>query len=530
MQLTSSLRPSAVVSRCNLFEAAPLNSAPPARVISPSRFPLYVEPITDESLLSWLMRLALRLRISRYTLVSYGLGAEAHAPDSRWWCRPDPMFLELVSRKTGVGCEKLHSLTFQRWSPEVRDDEVPERFSAQRFIMPAPKRPLPCRVAVCPQCCKEDAQPYVRLTWTLGWVAICPRHTAILVRRCPACRAKLGFATFAAKVSSMPDRCTRCGLDLAAMSGQHADERALQLQEVLLSGKRSGVVQLPALGAMDWSSVVAAVDVLLGMIWIGTAPMARARLYARVVRDFGLGPQTGLGDWTDRYGALLLLAWLLDRWPRNLRAAYNFLATTHLPGLINRAFSADPDTRTVLKEIFRSATPHRPIQTRWKRWLDELPLNAQQLRERALWERYDYRRIRLCVLAQLREGHSVKTVAAAANLQPSTIYCWLRCATQHGLEAALERIRGRQQLTSAQAAELAHWIANSSQPRQPGFRVLGSRQVLEEARCRFGIEITVAMARRLLRMHCLHRRSRKRLRRLRGASTGISAPVRNLRT
>lgn len=520
------------MSRCNLFEAAPLNSAASARVISPSRFPFYVEPITDESLLSWLMRLALRLRISRYTLVSHGLGAEAHAAYSRWWCRPDPTFLELVSHKTGVSCEKLYSLTFQRWSPEVRDDEVAERFSTRRFIMPAPKRRLPCRLAVCPQCFKEDASPYLRLTWTLGWVAICPRHTAILVRRCPACRARLGFAKFTAKASFMLHHCTRCGLDLATMNGQRADERALQLQEALLSGKRIGVVQLPTLGAMGWPSVVAAVDVLLGMIWIGTAPRARARLYARIVRDFGLGSQTGLGDWTDRYGALLLLAWLLDRWPRNVRAAYCFLASTHLPGLIDRTFSADLDTRTVLKEIFRSATPRRLIQpTNWKRWLDELPLNGPQLRERALWERYDYRRIRLCVLAQLREGGSVKTVAAAANLQPNTIYSWLRCATQHGLEAALERIRGRQQLTSAQAAELAQWIANCSQSyRQPGFRVLGSRQVIEEARCRFGIEITVAMARRLLRMHCFRRQYRKRLRRLREASTGISAPVRNLRT
>jgi len=129
-----------------------------------------------------------------------------------------------------------------------------------------------------------------------------------------------------------------------------------------------------------------------------------------------------------------------------------------------------------------------------------------------------------------REGRSVKTVAAAANLQPNTIYCWLRCATKHGLEAALERIRGRRQPTSAQAAELAHWIANCSHPGQPAFRVLGTRQVIEEARHRFGIDITVAMARRLLRVHRFRRRHCRHLRRLREASTEISAPVRNLRT
>ena len=68
---------------------------------------------------------------------------------------------------------------------------------------------------------------------------------------------------------------------------------------------------------------------------------------------------------------MVLLAWLLDRWPHNVHAAFSFLATTRLPSLIDRTFSADADTRTVLKEIFRSATPRRPIPpTKWKRWLD----------------------------------------------------------------------------------------------------------------------------------------------------------------
>jgi len=36
-------------------------------------------------------------------------------------------------------------------------------------------------------------------------------------------------------------------------------------------------------------------------------------------------------------------------------------------------------------------------------------------------------------------------VAAASSLQTPTIYSWLHCATTQGLEAALERVRGRQQ-------------------------------------------------------------------------------------
>lgn len=117
------------------------------------------------------------------------------------------------------------------------------------------------------------------------------------------------------------------------------------------------------------------------------------------------------------------------------------------------------------------------------------------------------------------------TVAAASNLQTCTIYSWLHCATTQGLEAALERVRRRQQLTSTQAAELAHWMASCSQSGQPGFRFLRSRQVIEEAQHRFGIEITDAIARRLLRMHSFRRRHP----RFRKTSAGISAPVRNLR-
>jgi transposase len=407
-------------------------------------------------------------------------------------------------------------MTFWPWQSAIRDDEATERLNARRFTGPASKQPLPCRIVVCPQCLTEDTQPYLRLTWMLGWISICPRHMAILVSQCSTCGATLGFPVFASKAAFMPRQCKRCNVDLACMSVRHADKRAMQVQEALLAGKRMGSVELPGIAAMDWPLAVAAMDILLGMIWSNTRRRMRERLYARINRDFGLEPQTGSGYWTHRYGSLVLLAWLFDRWPRNLHVAFGTLRTPRLPALIDKVFATDENTRTSLKEIFRSAAPKRPTnQGWWRRWLDELPQTGQQLRDRAGQERYDYRRMRLFVFAQLREGCSVKTVAAAANLQEKTIYLWLHCAASQGLEAALERTRGRQQLTSAQAAQLAQWLADCSDPHKPGFQRLRSQHVINEARRRFGISITKTMACRLMRMHHYRRGYRRPLYRLR---------------
>lgn len=40
---------------------------------------------------------------------------------------------------------------------------------------------------LCPWCLRADPEPYLRLTWRLSFVTVCPAHRRLLLDRCPAC-------------------------------------------------------------------------------------------------------------------------------------------------------------------------------------------------------------------------------------------------------------------------------------------------------------------------------------------------------
>jgi hypothetical protein len=42
------------------------------------------------------------------------------------------------------------------------------------------KDPSTQHFSVCPQCVVEDAELYLRLEWTLGWIAVSPQHALVL--------------------------------------------------------------------------------------------------------------------------------------------------------------------------------------------------------------------------------------------------------------------------------------------------------------------------------------------------------------
>ncbi|MGO9237050.1 MAG: hypothetical protein ACLP4V_24370 [Methylocella sp.] len=78
---------------------------------------------------------------------------------------------------------------------------------------------------------------------------------------------------------------------------------------------------------------------------------------------------------------------------------------------------------------------------------------------------------------------------------PRTLYIWLKRGAAGGLECALDRQRGA--LNQAQAVEIAQWIAEAP-TNQPPWR---SNRVKNEVFRRFGLEISLEVAARLLRKH-----------------------------
>jgi hypothetical protein len=195
----------------------------------------------------------------------------------------------------------------------------------------------------------------------------------------------------------------------------------------LLSGKLQGVTQLTGIGEISWPLAVAVVSVLLELLRIDPAARRRARLYARVRRDFDCGSGWTLGDWTGRYGNLLLTAWMLDHWPHNLRSCLRTIGSSSLHTQIARHHELTPAIRNQLQQIFHTVAPRRSLNREsWRPWLDQFPETSKQLRVRAEREGLEHRRVRLIALAGLREGKSVKAVAAAIRYQPHTVIRWLQ--------------------------------------------------------------------------------------------------------
>lgn len=483
--------------RSDLFDVSTLPSGP-----ANGRLPVYVAPQEGEALASWLARLGAVLSLSPLALCRMAFGIDA-AADPGWWRRPSDEMLAAIAGRTGVGIHKLAAMTFTGW-PKARDEEGPERLSGgYRPTSPRRRNRSGGRLRVCPSCLAADRCGYLRLLWMNGWAGVCPEHRVALTGRCPSCGCVLRFGGLNAREPIDPSLCRKCGGKLCGADGDPAHPSAVQLQQLLSSGKRSGQTMLASAGIVDWTTTMALVDVLLGMVWIDIRRKYRDRLFARIAKDLDLG---NWGDivWHSNYGGLLILAWLLGDLPAHLSAAIAILHAPRLDRLLARFTDLPDATRGRLRAILAPATASPPKGRRaWRSWIDNLPESGADLRERAVQERYKLRRRRLFAFANVRDGATVAEAAENVGAIARTLYRWLHEGAEHGLEAALERPRRRSQLSGAQAEALGRWIA-ADRARQR------RRAVIAEARARFAVVLSPEQASALVRVHRRARLGRRR--------------------
>lgn len=270
----------------------------------------------------------------------------------------------------------------------------------------------------------------------------------------------------------------------------------MQFQRRMLDGRPSGIMDLPEVGAVPWPVAVALFDVLLGVVWIDTKPMARDQLFTRIARDLGTGPFEEIAD---AYQGLAILAWMFGAWPTRAQAALAILRAARPRRQIQRWPNLDAESRSKVEALLLAAWPdehHRPERAWWRAWIDTLPETGDDLRRQAARERLPHRRARLRAIADVRDGLPVEVAAEIADVLPRTLYRWLKRGAKGGLDAALERPRW-QYLSEPQVMELAEWISTAS-PDGPRWR---ANRVQNEARRRFAVEISVHVAGRLLRKH-----------------------------
>lgn len=479
----------------DLFEV----SASPMPAPGHIGLPGHVVPVEGEVLLSWVAALAAVLGMSPRVFCRDALGIDIQQ-NPAWWRRPVPSVMARIGSLTGVDHNRLATMTLDGWAV-ASCDAAADRLAAKRWAGGVDGLKRLGRIDVCTICLAEAQRPHLQLIWMLGWVGACPHHGMMLTSRCPSCGKKLRLRGLKG-LEPIDLLCGRCNSALGEGENSPAHTTVLDLQAALIAGKRSGMVILPGIGALDWPTTMALADVLLAMIWArrtkkshdNLTPRLRNRLFAMIGRDLGM--TEGAWEripWKENYGGLLLLAWLFGDLDRRLSRTIATLHTPRLDGLLAPLTDLDKATKGRLRSILTGARTRQPEGRRaWKPWLDSL--GAADLREQSMCERYKHRRQRLRALAELRDGASVETVAARGGLGTKSIYRWLHRGAAGGLEAALERPTGKPALTGAQAEAMGQWIAAD--------RLHQNRQAIRErAREAFGVDINADAASKLLAKH-----------------------------
>jgi len=195
----------------------------------------------------------------------------------------------------------------------------------------------------------SDAVPYLRKRWTLGWIAMCPKHECVLVTGCAICgHNSLIIPTLRSKNNLLKRRLSpECDVCRAQYPQHPAHELALDLQARLLIGRESGSVNLPHWVPLGWATAISLIDLLLAVIWVASIPDLRQSFYRGIEQSLGLSRRIGL----ESYDGLLLAAWLLDEWPARLRGAMAELQVQRLPWRIGRGPMLSPVAEGALRNL-----------------------------------------------------------------------------------------------------------------------------------------------------------------------------------
>jgi hypothetical protein len=253
-----------------------------------------------------------------------------------------------------------------------------------------------------------------------------------------------------------PIACPKCGGRYARPSGTRAHARAVALQTRLIAGKKVGALVLPAVGKIEWATMMAVADMLLSIVWATSSTERRERLFDRVAREQELSGEDRIAlSHGSNYASLLMLDWLVVDLPQQLARAVGILRPAQFEGLPAHEDAVDADMAARLRLILSPAImAPRICRGAWHPWIDSLRESARELLDRANRERFQYRRQRLTAFAELKGGATVLDAAAKVCAQPRSIYRWLDRGVEYGLEAVLER-RIVQDLGSGQSSRTA---------------------------------------------------------------------------
>lgn len=166
-------------------------------------FLIILEPLDDESFLSWFSRTAYVHHIHPQTFLNINFGLK-----NRDILKRDldvalsDEYLKIFTLKTRNKVSIL-SLILKKYTGYLYEDEIINA-SNKNFIS---------NMKFCPVCLKKDKIPYFRLSWKFIFVNICKEHNCYLHDACPICNSKISIIKMYQNKQSYI-YCHKCGFDL----------------------------------------------------------------------------------------------------------------------------------------------------------------------------------------------------------------------------------------------------------------------------------------------------------------------------
>jgi TniQ len=183
--------------------------------------PVAPRPFRDETLSSWLGRIA-----CRYGLDASALAACLAAPDDPFDAPPPPIDdispsvgqIALWARAAAVDPARLRRMTLAERHPRRPLAWFLNRgLAATRPVMPRPSSP------VCVACFDADRAAghdgYCRASWRLPERCVCPAHGRMLIDQCPNCHGRL-LVEFRLRENRARPICARCESALEGRGGE----------------------------------------------------------------------------------------------------------------------------------------------------------------------------------------------------------------------------------------------------------------------------------------------------------------------
>lgn len=289
--------------------------------LSGTLWPVHLKPQKDELLSSWIVRLARAHGLKLHTFC-----------DLAWrkkniWNRDidkcaDWTLTRVLSEKTATAVERVQNTLLSSYEGFLYEKHNPNGNTA--WIMPIGVYHRTRRafgMQFCPQCLKEDKEPYFRRKWRLAFVTCCERHGIALLDRCPVCQAPVAFHRVAAnKPLSV---CTGCGFNYKLIKNTTAVSEARRKdQGLLLRIVKNGWIKLPRHGCVYSHLYFVVLHQLMKLISsserVFSAKNELVKITGIPLPKINTCRSIEMLEVEARYSILANAIFLLKKWPYNL--------------------------------------------------------------------------------------------------------------------------------------------------------------------------------------------------------------------